>query len=70
MCLNNIGYHGIRVAMWYGISNTGGLGTLKKNMARIVLKMGLHLTWPKLDGVGEGGRKNMFFQLLIRSSIP
>ena len=55
--------------MWYGISNTRGLGTLKKSMARIVLRMGLHLTWSKLDGVGEGGRKNMFFQLLIRSSI-
>lgn len=55
--------------MWYGISNTRGIGTLKKSMARIVLRMGLHLTWSKLDGVGEGGRKNMFFKLLIRSSI-
>ena len=55
--------------MWYGMSNARGLGTLKKNMARIVLRMGLHLAWPKLDGVGEGGRESMFFQLLIRSSI-
>ena len=49
------------MAMWYGISNTRGLGTLKKNMARIVLRMGAHLAWSKLDGVGEGGRKSMFF---------
>ena len=55
--------------MWYGMSNARGLGALKKNMARIVLRMGLHLAWPKLDGVGEGGRESMFFQLLIRSSI-
>ena len=55
--------------MWYGVSNARGLGTLKKNMARIVLRMGFHLAWPKLDGVGEGDRKSMFFELLIRSSI-
>ena len=55
--------------MWYGISNTRGLGALKKDMARIVFRMGLHLAWPKLDGVGERGRKSMFFQRLIRSSI-